>query len=207
MPLVACPAVGVYNLAMIPASAHRKRVTHFQEPGHYHELTFSSFRRLPLLTDDVCRVLLSHSIEQAMDRHHYRLVAFVYMPTHVHLLTFPDADASSIAQLLRAIKRPFSLRVKQQLEANGSQLVPLLTVRQRPGVMTFRFWQEGPGYDRNLTRPETIVAVVDYLHNNPVRRGLCQRAGEWRWSSARYYHTEGGEQDSALPRIHGLPTG
>ena len=38
----------------------------FQEPGHYHELTFSCFRRLPLLTDDACRVLLSHSIEQAM---------------------------------------------------------------------------------------------------------------------------------------------
>ena len=190
---------------MIPI--HRKRVTHFNESGHYHKLTFSCFRRLPLLTDDVCRRLLSHSIEQAMDRHHYRLVAFVYMPTHVHLLTFSEAAASRIDQLLRAIKRPFSFRVKQHLEANGSQLLSLLTVRQRPGVMTFRFWQEGPGYDRNLTRPEAILAVIDYIHNNPVRRGLCQRVVEWRWSSARYYHTEGEEQDSALPRIHGLPIG
>ena len=46
------------------------------------------------------------------------------MPTHVHLLTFPDAEASSIDQLLRAIKRPFSFRVKQQLEASGSPLLP-----------------------------------------------------------------------------------
>jgi putative transposase len=141
-----------------------------------------------------------------MNRHHYRLVAFVYMPTHVHLVTFPEATASRIDQLLRAIKRPFSFRVKQYLEASGSQLLPLLTVRQRPGVMTFRFWQEGPGYDRNLTRSETILSVIDYIHNNPVRRGLCQRAEDWRWSSARYYHTGGEEQDHALPRIHGLPT-
>ena len=192
---------------MIPTPPHRKRVTHFHEPGQYHELTLSCFRRLPLLTGDVCRRLLSHSIEQTMDRHHYRLVAFVYLPTHVHLLTFSEAAASRIDQLLRAIKRPFSFRVKQHLEANGSQLLSLLTVRQRPGVMTFRFWQEGPGYDRNLTRPEAILAVIDYIHNNPVRRGLCQRVVEWRWSSARYYHTEGEEQDSALPRIHGLPIG
>ena len=130
---------------MLPAPGHRKRVTHFNEPGHYHELTFSCFRRLPLLTDDVCRVLLSQSIEQAMNRHHYGLVAFVYMPNHVHLLTLPDAEASGIEHLLRAIKRPFSFRVKQQLEVSGSQLIPLFTVRQRPGVMTFRFWQEGLG--------------------------------------------------------------
>jgi putative transposase len=107
--------------------------------------------------------------------------------------------------LLRAIKRPFSFRAKRHLEASGSPLIATLTVRQRPGVMTFRFWQEGPGYDRNLTRAEPIRTVIDYIHHNPVRRGLCQQAVEWRWSSARYYHTEGREQDSSLPQIHGLP--
>lgn len=192
-------------MAFVPP--HRERVTHFNEPGHYLELTFSCFRRLPLLTDDVCRELLSHSIEQAMARHHYRLVAFVYMPTHVHLLTFPEAESSRVDQLLRAIKRPFSFRVKQHLEASESPLLKTLTIRQRPGVMTFRFWQEGPGYDRNLTKPETILAIINYIHNNPVRRGLCQRAEEWRWSSAQHYHTKGKERDTALPYIHGVTAG
>ena len=68
VPLLVKPAVGAYNLAMVPVSAHRKRVTHFNEPGHYHELTFSCFRRLPLLIDDAYRVLLSHSIEQTIAR-------------------------------------------------------------------------------------------------------------------------------------------
>ncbi len=158
---LAGPAVAADNMTMTLGPPHRKRATHFDEPGHYHELTCSCFRRPPLLTDDVCRGLLSHSIEQAMARHHYRLVAFVYMPTHVHLLTYPEAEASRVDQLLRAIKRPFSFRVKQHLEASGSPLLKTLTVRQRPGVMTFRFWQEGPGYDRNLTQRETILAVVN----------------------------------------------
>ncbi len=38
--------------------------------------------------------------------------------------------------------------------------------------MTFRHWQEGPGYDRNLTKPTTILAAIDYIHLNPVRRAF-----------------------------------
>ncbi len=34
------------------SSPHRKRVRHFDEPGHVHELTFSCYERRPLLVDD-----------------------------------------------------------------------------------------------------------------------------------------------------------
>ncbi len=61
-------------------TTHRKRVRHYNEPGHCHELTFSCYRRMPLLTDDDWREKLSRSIDRAMDRHAFALVAFVYMP-------------------------------------------------------------------------------------------------------------------------------
>ena len=51
----------------------------------------------------------------------------------------------------------------------------------------FRFWQEGPGFDRNLFGPEAITASMDYIHLNPVKRGLCEKATDWKWSSARFY--------------------
>ena len=55
------------------------------------------------------------------------------------------------------------------------------------------FWTacEGPGYDRNLTQPKTILSAIDYVHENPVRRKLCQRAVDWHWSSARSYLSGG----------------
>jgi putative transposase len=80
-----------------------------------------------------------------------------------------------------------------------------LTVRQRPGVTTFRFWQEGPGYDRNLSEPSTAVAAIDYVHRNPVRRGLVERAVDWKWSSARYYVLDPPQQYPSLPILHSLP--
>jgi hypothetical protein len=72
------------------------------------------------------------------------------MPEHVHLLVLPRGDRKNIASLLKAIKRPYSSQVKGKLQAEHSPLLAKLTVRQRPGVMTFRDWREGPGYDRNL---------------------------------------------------------
>ena len=80
-----------------------------------------------------------------------------------------------------------------------------LTVRERPGVHCFRFWQEGGGYDRNLRSEVAILAAIDYIHENPVRRGLCKPSADWRWSSARHYRNECGIPDPGIPpTIHGL---
>jgi putative transposase len=160
---------------------HRKRVRHYHDPGHVHELTFSCFHRWPSLTNDAWREMLAESINRATERHRYRLTAFVFMPEHVHLL------------------------VKQVLLGSRSPLLQRLTVRQRPGVTTFRYWQEGPGYDRNLSKPATVLAAIDYLHHNPVRRGLVKGAADWKWSSARFYLVDPPQQHAGLPVIYRLP--
>jgi putative transposase len=67
------------------------------------------------------------------------------------------------------------------------------------------FWTacEGPGYDRNLTQPKTILSAIDYVHENPMRRKLCERAVDWHWSSARSY-LSGEQPDPDLPVIDPL---
>jgi putative transposase len=50
-----------------------------------------------------------------------------------------------------------------------------------------RFWQPGGGYDRNITSTEALRAMIDYLHANPVRRGLVARAEDRECSSARWF--------------------
>lgn len=107
--------------------------------------------------------------------------------------------------LLAQIKQPLSLHVKKDLQAAKSRLLSRLMVRERPGKFAFRFWQEGPGFDRNLFQPKAVQASLDYIHLNPVQRGLCVKARDWRWSSARYYESDGKEIDEALPIITPLP--
>jgi putative transposase len=59
--------------------------------------------------------------------------------------------------------------------------------QQPNGEVSYRFWQRGGGYDRNLFEPATIFEEIDYFHNNPVRRGLCLKPEDWFWSSAADY--------------------
>jgi putative transposase len=150
--------------------------------------------------------LLSEAINRALARHHYHLAAFVYMPEHIHLLVFADQTSSSIPDLLRAIKRPYSFRIKRLLEGADRELMDELTIRQRPNVTTFRFWQEGPGYDRNLNRAETIVSAIHYVHQNPVRRCLVKSSIDWPWSSARWYADLPYDSSTCLPKLEKVPT-
>jgi len=126
------------------------------------------------------------------------------MPEHVHLLVDPLDAEPDIDLLLSAIKRPYSFRIKQLLVKRGDPLVQELTVQERPGKTTFRYWQEGPGYDRNLSSEKAILAAIDYIHQNPFRRGLVERARDWKWSSARWYASDKQSVDADLPHIHGL---
>jgi putative transposase len=188
--------------------AHRKTVRHFHEAGHLHELTFSCYRRMPLLTNDLWREELARCIDTSGREAGIELVGFVFMPEHVHLLVYPTTPNPSISRYLARIKQPFSKRIKEILTERGSRLLLRLTIRERPGKECFRFWQEGPGFDRNLFSPDVISSSLEYLHNNPVSRELCRRAVDWKWSSARYYHNVPPRQQYPnLPMIHGLPEG
>ena len=183
---------------------HRKTVKHYETIPAVHELTFSYYRRMPLLTNDVWRTMLGEAITAATARHQFDLLAFVLMPEHVHLLVLRRHHSSGASNLLNAIKRPYSYRIKQLLIKGKSPLREKLTIQQRPGVKTFRYWQEGPGYDRNLETRAAMQAAINYIHLNPVRRKLCETAIQWKWSSARYYHVTDYQTDKDLPRINGL---
>ncbi|HEV7279740.1 MAG TPA: transposase [Pirellulaceae bacterium] len=185
----------------------RKKLRRYHEPGHLHELTFSCFRRLPLLDSDDRRRNLVRCIDSAGEETNVKLLAFVFMPEHVHLLVQPDDLNPRLDLYLARIKQPFSEQVHLELAAENPELVERLTVQERPGKKTFRFWMPGGGYDRNLFTPEAIAASLHYLHSNPVKRGLCERSIDWKWSSFRFYADANFRPDPDLPRLTSLPMG
>ncbi|MCH8841095.1 MAG: transposase, partial [Planctomycetes bacterium] len=85
---------------MSRAAPHRKRIKHFHRPGDLHELTFSCYRRLPLLSNDDWRTRLSSTIDEAVQETSMQVVAFVFMPEHVHLIVDPLEEEPRIDLLL-----------------------------------------------------------------------------------------------------------
>jgi putative transposase len=184
---------------------HRKTIKHYHEPGDVHELTFSCFHQIALLSNDAWRTKLARHLDAANAEFKFDLVAFVFMPEHVHLLVYPRMPAPDISGFLSALKNVMAKDIKAQLEAAKSPLLKRLTAQERPGKWVFRYWQEGPGYDRNMQTHEAVINAIEYIHMNPVRRKLVQRASQWNFSSARFYETDGKEHDLRCPKVSPLP--
>ncbi len=95
----------------------------------------------------------------------------------------------------QAIKEPVGRDAFCYLRRHAPDWIPRLT-RRRGKRVEHVFRQSGGGYDRNIKTPKTLLAMIDSIHKNPLRRGLVKRAVDWHWSSAAYY---GGSGDSPLP--------
>ena len=65
------------------------------------------------------------------------------------------------------------------------------------------FWKPR-GYDFNIVDEAKVIPKLDYIHKNPVRRGLVERPEQWRWCSYRYYEL-GDESLIAMDWDGGLP--
>ena len=108
---------------------HRKRVRHFEDTRGFHELTFSCYQRRPLLTNDDWRRILARSIDASASAESFSLIAFVFMPEHMHLLVLPTSNESKVSCFLARLKQPTSRQIKQILVEHGSPWVEQLTVR------------------------------------------------------------------------------
>ena len=156
------------------------------EPGHAHELTFSCYRRHRFFQAERTCLWLSEAISAARSRLDFAVWAYVFMPDHVHLLIYPRRSQYDISAILKSIKEPVGRRALAYLKESRPDWLPRLT-RVRGGRRERLFWQSGGGYDRNVTDPQTLGKIIDYLHMNPVRRGLVERTADWLWSSAGWY--------------------
>ena len=164
-----------------------KRCHRYNDPGDAHALTFSCFHRQAFLSRDRSRQWLVDAVDLARGKHEFDLWAYVVMPEHVHLLLWPRHAGYDMSKILATIKQSVTHRALDFVRQEARWFLTRMADVQPNGSTHYRFWQRGGGHDRNITEPRTVWAEIAYIHANPVRRGLCQEASQWQWSSAADY--------------------
>jgi putative transposase len=144
-----------------------KGLTRYQHSGGFHFLTFSCYRRQPLLESSSGYSAFESTLESLRIHYGFVIAGYVLMPEHVHLLTGEPAKAS-LAIVLQILKQETSRQLKR--------------CRETP------FWQMRY-YDFNVRTEAKTIEKLKYMHRNPVRRRLADRPEDWRWSSFRHYAT------------------
>ncbi|MCK9540092.1 transposase [Dokdonella sp.] len=113
--------------------------------------------------------MMQATLEVGEDNGRYVLHAWCVMPNHVHVLIEPRIPLRSIVQAWKAYSGRWAL-------ANNGRLAL--------GIAGEAFWMRDY-WDRFIRSDAHLRAVVAYIGNNPVTAGLCARAEQWQWSSAR----------------------
>ncbi len=122
------------------------------------------------------------------------IIGFVIMPEHFHML-IQSRHAEHIKKFIQGGRRSVSGRVRRLLEVNDGTLksfclkngIELSTFYSKTGGKSiFRFWKEKPRVFP-ISKEIDIKKKLDYIHNNPVRRGLVKSPEEWEYSSFGFY--------------------
>ncbi len=160
-----------------------KNLKRYYGRGDLHFLTFSCYRRLPLLKTIRARNVFVHALGKIRARYKFKLVGYVVMPEHVHLL-ISEASKVTPSVVLKVLKQRVSrdLRKKKRRVLNAQLQLPFM----RSGEGLRRFWQ-ARFYDFNVYSAKKKREKLEYMHENPVKRGLVNDPGAWRWSSCLFY--------------------
>jgi len=128
------------------------------------------------------------------------------MPEHVHLLVRPADSRPAVTPILQCIKVTVANKAIRYLKASAPAFLKRLEIPTPNGVR-HRFWQAGPGFDSNLSDAAAVHEVANYIHHNPVKRGLSSTPEEWEWSSAadwKNIRSTGLLVDRTMPTWHSV---
>ena len=145
----------------------------------FHFITFSCYQRRQFLQSDTAKICFLEILGEVRTQCAFRLAGYVVMPEHVHLVLDepPGAKPARIIQILKQ-------RVSRKLRESG-EIVPQDLMEKK------RFWQRRY-FDFNLYSEEKLREKLDYMHLNPVKRGLVLHPREWQWSSWSWYERREG---------------
>jgi putative transposase len=156
-------------------------------------LTISCYRRLQFFRHNPVRRVLVDGMRRTRTKLGVRWVGYVLMPEHVHLLVFPmppGADRPvAVSGVLHDLKQYVGRHGKAALRSIWREAQSLGSPPMDAwalGVGAKPFWKTR-AYDFNVTTEKTLHSKLEYIHSNPITRGLVERADQWIWSSYRYY--------------------
>ncbi len=167
----------------MPRGLHR-----YYRLQHLHFITCSCYQRRPALARPQYRTLLVGTFGKVRAQYHFALLGYVVMPEHFHVLLSESrlGDPSTVMQVLKqaAARQILDLLRRPRADSRAKTLLVELENRRRLGKA--QFWQRR-FYDFNVWSEKKKWEKLDYMHLNPVERGLVKHPADWPWSSYRFY--------------------
>jgi len=161
----------------------------------FHYITSVTYRRLPIFRNkEICSLFIDVLKETRKDSP-FKLIGYVLMPDHFHLLINPLG--LDIRKSINLIKGRSAKRILDWLRENhhDRSLEKLAFSQPRKSGQTHAVWQKGFS-SIDIWSEKFVIQKLGYIHANPVRAELCDHPAKWKWSS---YHAYLPHSDNDVP--------
>lgn len=166
---------------------HGDNVKHIYLEGYIYYITINIQNRLNLFVRQSFVILHHDSLNYYRYKQAYKILGYVIMSDHIHLLIWPYGKAT-VSDIMRDFKKFTAVRIIRQ--ATVEQKREWLTQFQHAGEETERsqnkVWQDDY-WDKLVFTEQFLRQKLNYIHRNPIRAGLVEDLNDYPYSSYHNY--------------------
>ena len=155
------------------------------EATYPHFITCTILHWIPIFTRTETTNIIFDSLKFLQKEDNLKIYAYVILENHLHMIVSSD-------DVLKTIKKFKSFTAKEilkylQIKNVKTILEQLAFYKKAHKTQTiYQLWQEG--FQPKLIKDEKMmIETINYIHQNPVKRGYVDVVKHWRYSSARDY--------------------
>lgn len=162
----------------------------FIDKDQPHFMTLTIVEWLPLFGNTGIVDIIFESLRFLQRDRSFVIYANVIMENHMHLI----ASCSDLSKTMKEFKSYTATEIVAYLKERNARSTLDMLKRAKLGYKTgstHQVRQEG-SHPEQIISEEMMWQKVEYIHNNPVKRGYVDEPEHWRYSSARNYAGEKG---------------
>jgi REP element-mobilizing transposase RayT len=140
----------------------------------------------PLLKPAKFKDIIIESLKFLVNNNRVVIYAFVIMDNHIHLI-WQVSDAYKPSDVQHSFMKYTAQMILKELRNNHQRVLQLFEVNAKD--RRYQIWERNP-LSVSLFSKKVFEQKLDYIHNNPVRAGLCLLPETYKYSSAAFYYNE-----------------
>jgi len=155
--------------------------------GHIYFITTVVYARRSLFTHPAYVLCLLDSLNYYRFAYSFKIIGYVIMPDHIHLLVWPQKEPN-VEAFMRDLKKFSAVRIIRQAEVEDrvEDLEAFTQAGAETGRSQRKVWQDSY-WDKNIFSDRFLRQKLNYMHRNPLRAGLVKGPELYPYSSYRNY--------------------
>jgi putative transposase len=138
-----------------------------------------------LLVEEKQKLIVINSLKYLVDNQQIVIYGYVIMGSHIHIIWHAISDKTN-EQLQRSLLKNTADEFKKTLKITNEQFLQEFLVNKKD--RSYQFWKRD-SLQVDLYSEKFFRQKLTYIHENPVRAGLCNLIEEYQYSSAAFYET------------------